>query len=320
MQKQQGIKLARVRNFSEVFRDTVLFIRQNFSTLGKGVLYIAGPFYILVYIVQAYFLLDPLTGTIRSSLLQSGEMGIITSYAITIISAIVANMMAVGTVSYYFALCRERGQGNFTLNDLVKRVFSNFFTLLLTTILLIIICAMIAFVIGFIFYAMINLSAGLAILVGFMFAVGVLLVFYPLSYYFYAIYLIQACDRVNVFEAMARARWSMSGNYWWTWLLMFCFNLCLGIIGLSISMPQLLFRQFMDFTTIDQLLSDDTRLLILTIFGFIATFISSYINASTHVFIGIHYFSLKERIDGEGMNEEIATIGKQTETEYEATY
>jgi len=315
----KAVKLERVRSFSETFQDTILFIRQNFNVLGKGVLYIAGPFYLLVYVVNILFLYDV---TIRRENVALLFMESQTSWAfiLALLFQMLASMMAVGTVAYYFAMYREYGGNNFTVGDLAKRVFSRFPALLGTTLLLTLFFGVFMFIFAAIFGGMVTLGAGAAVLVVLLLLVGMLLLAFPLWYYFFAIYISRATEKIGVFEAMGRVRWGMSGNWWTTWLVMFCFGLCLYVVGLSTGTPQAIYAELMKLSAVESMMSEDTSRIILSALNFIATFVGSYIAASAYVMIGIHYFSLKERVEGQGMYEQIEQIGRAKPTEIETTY
>ncbi|TND08756.1 MAG: hypothetical protein FD123_1972 [Bacteroidetes bacterium] len=321
MRKTNHIKLDRVRGFGEVFNDTILFIRHNFSVLGKGVLFIAGPFYVVVAIVTTFIAFDP--GGIRNNYLfesDNSQLNLLWSYVVIIITSVVANMMVVGVVSYYFRLYREKGPGNFTVGDLAKLVFSRLPALLGTTALMLLLVLVVALLLGLIIGGMASLGAGAAFFFVLIFFIGFLLICFPMWFYFYSIYIVRATERVGIFEAMSRVRWAMSGNYWSTWLVMFVFYLCLGLIGFSVAMPQQIVFWILSASSADSLMDYDTILLIGSILTFIAQFINSYISGSTYVTVGLHYFSLREKIQGEGMNEMIAQIGTPPEPDFETTY
>lgn len=318
MQKSRQLNLNRVRTFSEAFHDTRRVIRDSFPILGRGLLYIAGPFYIGVHFFEVFLLYQNPYDEVPDLLEYSDNVA--WKLGLTLLLGIVANMMSIGTVSYYFALCRERGMNNFTLGDLVKRVFRRMPALLGITLFFVIVVSLVAFFIGLIIAGSAAASPLLAGMLVFFCFVGFLLVVFPLQYYFYSLYLVCAVEKTWLFPALGRAWQLLRGNYWSTWVLFFCLFLVLYIIGLTFAMPQFVFTQALELFAIETFFSDETKEIITMSFTFLAEFLARYASAFGFILYAIQYFSLKERFDGEGMNTAISTIGKPYEDEVETTY
>lgn len=318
MQKSRPLNLNRVRSFSEVFHDTRQVIRDSFPVLGKGLLYIAGPFYIGVHFIEV-FLLYQNPYDEKPDLFRTDD-NLAWNLGLTILTSIIANMMSIGTVSYYFALCRERGMNNFTFGDLVKRVFRRMPALLGTTLLFIAFILIVSLLFGLLFAGSAVVSPVLAGLLVFMCGIGFLLVVFPLQYYFYSLYLVRSVEKIGLGKAISRSWQLMRGNYWTTWVLIFCLFLVLYVVGLTFAMPQFIFTQVLDLFSVESYLSVETRELIIQAFTFLAEFLTRYASAFGFILYAIHYFSLRERFDGEGMQRSIETIGKPHEEEIETTY
>ena len=244
MQKSRPLNLNRVRTFSEAFHDTRQLIRDSFPVLGKGLLYIAGPFYIGVHFFEVFLLYqnpyDDVPDLFRYSDNVAWKLGL------TLLLGIIANMMSIGTVAYYFALCRERGMNNFTLGDLAKRVFRRMPALLGTTLFYVAAVTLVVFFIGLFIAGSAAASPLLAGMLTFLFFIGFLLVVFPLQYYFNSLYLIRAVEKAGLLRAMGRTRHMMRGNYWNTWVIFFCLFLILYVIGLTFAMPQFVFSQALE--------------------------------------------------------------------------
>lgn len=318
MQKSRQLNLNRVRSFSEAFHDTRRVIRDSFPILGKGLLYIAGPFYIGVHFFEVFLLYQNPYDEVPDIFEYSDNVA--WKLGLTLLLGIVANMMSIGTVAYYFALCRERGMNNFTLGDLAKRVFRRLPALLGTTAFFVFVVGIASFLIGLFIAGTAVASPLIAGMVVFLCFIGLILVYFPLQYYFYSLYLVRAIEKAGLLRAMGRTRQLMRGNYWTTWVLFFCLALILYVIGLTFAMPQFVFTQALELFDIGTLFSDKVKEIIAMSFTFFAEFLARYASAFGFVLFAIHYFSLKERFDGEGMNNAINTIGKPYEEEIETSY
>jgi uncharacterized membrane protein len=318
MQKSKQLNLNRVRTFSEAFQDTRQVIRDSFPVLGRGLLYIAGPFYIGVHFFEVFLLYQNPYDEVPDLLEYSDNIA--WKLGLTLLLGIIANMMSIGTVAYYFALCREKGMQNVTLGDLAKRVFRRLPALLGTTAFFIFVVGSTTFLIGLFIAGTAVASPLIAGMVVFLCFVGLILVYFPLQYYFYSLYLVRANEKAGLFRAMGRTRQLMRGNYWTTWVLFFCLSLVLYIIGLTFAMPQFVFTQALELFAIETFFSEETKEIITMSFTFLAEFLARYASAFGFVLFAIHYFSLRERHDGEGMNNAINTIGKPYEDEVETTY
>lgn len=318
MQKSRQLNLNRVRSFSEAFHDTRQVIRDSFPVLGRGLLYIAGPFYIGVHFFEVFLLYQNPYDEVPDLFEYSDNVA--WKLGLTMLLGIIANMMSIGTVAYYFALCREKGMQNVTLGDLARRVFRRLPALLGTTAFFIFVVGIASFLIGLFIAGTAVASPFIAGMVIFLCFIGLILVYFPLQYYFYSLYLVRANEKAGLFRAMGRTRQLMRGNFWTTWVLFFCLSLVLYIIGLTFAMPQFVFTQALELFAIETLFSEETKEIIEMSFTFFAGFLARYASAFGFVLFAIHYFSLKERFDGEGMNNAISTIGKPYEDEVETTY
>lgn len=325
MPKRDNIKLDSVRGFSQVFNDTIVFIRQEFKVLGPGMLYIAGPFMVFSAMIMVLWMYDISTfGSRAGADLVGATNGLINSsviyYSLLVALKLLENMMMAGVSCYYFRLYREKGSLGFTVGDLAREVFRHFPALLGTSLFFFLLLLIVALLLGLLVAGIGMIGVGGAILFMFLLMIGMLLVAPPVWSYVYMVYAIRITERTGLFEAMSRARWSMSGNYWSTWLVIFVFGLGNMLIGYSMSAPQWLFNAVSEAASFKELIDVDQQLLIMSVLIFLSQFSTSYIGSSIFVANGLHYFSLREKIHGQGMNEMIAQIGRAPEPEIEATY
>lgn len=135
---ENEINFRQEREFGELFNATFAFIRNEFKTLGKAILYFVVPFLIIASIAAVYAGLgmqksvagiqsEALGGGNPSEVFGSMPLG---SFFISFLAIIIASTTLVATVLGYIKLYVSKGKGNFSLQEHWTVVVRNFFPVL----------------------------------------------------------------------------------------------------------------------------------------------------------------------------------------------
>lgn len=312
---KETISFRVARDFGETFNVSVKFLRQNFKSLFQSLIFIAGPFVLVTAITGALYQSNALTLPIRSRN-PFAQLGL--HYFLFILASIISNLVLLGTVFSFMLEYMEKGYGNFNVNDVAKKLWANagnilavFFTF--TFLILIFIGAMVG-----IFIAAGNASPIIVGLLAFMLVIVLLLVGPPLFWQLSVVYLAKMIDNDGVFDAYGKTRLAMKSNFWWTWLIVICSSLALGIVSFVFSLPQVIYQMVL---MISKIRGGDTEpsisfLIVATVCTFCATLLYSIF----YVINAFHYFSLTEKKEGTGLMERINEIGQTPVDNVEQQY
>jgi hypothetical protein len=306
---QEKVNLRQVRDFSETFNASIKILRQNFKLFFQCLLFIAGPFVLISSIAGAFYQASILRAYTPSYMLDPlnflKQLGF--AWVLFILSAIISNLAIMGTVFSFLMNYQESGPGNFTVADVGKTLRKNIGNIILVFLVLFLF-AIIAFaLLGFIIAGVMMSSTILGILFVFFLMLGMLVIAPPLLWQFSAVYLVKMLEPKGVFESYAQVRRVMKGNYWWTWVIIFCAFLAVMIVGFVFALPQGAYQMVIMFSAMRGG-TGETSVVFLVIVT-ICTFCTTLLQSVIHIVNGVHYYSLAEKKDGQGLMERINEIG-----------
>ncbi len=308
---QEKINFQQSRDFGETFNVSVKFLRQNFKLFFQCVLFIAGPFVLISAIAGAFYQSHAISifsltrlgaGAFQNILQQFGW-----AYLLFILATMLASLALMTTVYSFMIIYRDKGPDGFTVNDVQRVVISNignvlavFFTF--TLLILLILVVMVGLIIG-----IGSAIPVLGILLAFFLVIGMLIVFPPIMWQLSATYLVKMTEQKGVFESFGRTRQVMRDNFWWTWVIIVCSLMAVGLAGIIFTLPQAGYQMVLMFTHLKDG-SGETPVAFLIV-ATICTFCSTLLYSTISVIMGFHYFSLAEKKDGTGLMERINEIG-----------
>lgn len=325
---QEKINLRQVRDFGETFNASIKLVRQNFKLFFKSLLFLAGPFLLMSSVAGAFYQATALNASTRMQeaiLANPGAnpMDAILSqfgwaYIIFIIASILANLALVGTVFAFMLTYAEKGPGQFTVNDVGNKLAQNiggilaiFFGVLFISILFIAILVGIGFAIG-------SVSTYFIPLLILILVFGMLILFPPLIWQLSVVYLVRMDEGLGLILAFAKTRRVMQGNFWWTWVIVFCSSFGIGIAGIVFTLPQIAYQMVLMFSSMNGGSSETSIPFIIV--ATICTFCTTLLYSFLYIINGVHYYSLAEKKDGKGMMERINEIGNTPDTNVQQQY
>ncbi|MES2140962.1 MAG: hypothetical protein V4511_14745 [Bacteroidota bacterium] len=319
MNIQEKITFRQARDFGETFNVSVKFLRQNLKLFFQSLVYIAGPFVLISAIAGAFYQSSALS---MLSIARMGQSNLFSqfgwSYLIFIVATIVANMLLLATVFSFMINYMEKGPGGFTVNDVgrtvvknIGNIFSVFFLLLLLAIVAV------ALVVGIVF-GVASAAPVLGVLFGIALFFGLLIILPPLMWQLSVVYLVKMKEDGSALNALGRTRQVMRGNFWWTWILMVCAVMAVGLISFIFALPQAVYQIVLMFSHLKDA-SNDVSIPFLIVAS-VCTFCSTLLYSGLYVISAFHYFSLAEQKDNIGLMERIDEIGKTPNNNVEQHY
>jgi hypothetical protein len=316
---QAPLRFERVRSFGRIFGETRRFIRENFSVFFRTILFLVGPVALLTCSLNMFFQVN-LIGEDETP--QFNRMGsyIALSSIYTQLRWCINGLLTAMVVSHFVKVYREKGHGKFEVGDVTRSIFKDFFGNLLAFVVVFFAVALISTVLGYIMYGLANVSIGAAVLVSFAFGLSYLLIRFPFWYFVFSIFMARTSDNnANVFSAIGTAGNVFSGRWWSTWVIFFCMWLILYIVGTAISMPATIIAMVARLFSFELDETSADMKLLSTVLLSLGEFAKTIINSVMCVTVALHFYSLKERRDGEGTKKIVETIGAKTDDD-EADY
>jgi hypothetical protein len=108
-------------------------------------------------------------------------------------------------------------------------------------------------------------------------------------------------------EAFGKTREAMRDNFWWTWVIVVCSSIGVGLAGLVFAMPQFAYQMVITFSNMRGE-GEETSIGFIVV-ATICTFFSTLLYSVLYIINGVHYYSLAEKKDGQGLMERINEIG-----------
>lgn len=298
MELNQKISFYEKRDFGEKINVTFAFLRQNFVPLGKSILFIAGPFILLVAIFSGIYqaaVLDAGSGADGAfDFTEVAAQGSFTSFLSIFVSALL-----IAVVYAYLVLYIEREDyRNITVGDVWNTAKQHYLSIVLS-----IFVYSVLMVIGFVL----------------LFIPG-LIVLAALSFLF----IIQMKERISFGAAFSRCFKLVSDNYLSTLGLIFVMTFLVSIISIIITLPFTLALGVPAFFSISQgpALGDTEGLMkvLFIVLQVVSSLVSYLLYAILLIAVAFQYANLVEKKEAAGLLESVGTIGntKQTEGEDEA--
>ena len=271
----ESVKLNRNRSASEVTVDTIKFIRQNFNSLFKSLLYIAGVPILLLTFVTVYVehttQFDPLGG-VSSLMFLSVFVQITIAYLVYLVGI------------SYMKLYRRRGANNF---DPVSDVLAEVKTYAARFI-------------------------GLMILVSFSYMIGFILFIIPGIYLVIALFMsgfILVYEDETVSEAFSRSMQLVKGYWWHACGAILLLTVLIMGISVFLGLPTFVVGFLLGAgEVIGEGLLNSTTMTIIAAINYVFTVVYYFFSVISGIGAAMLYFSLIEKKEGNSLSNEIAEL------------
>ncbi|MFM8912401.1 MAG: hypothetical protein ACKOE6_05690 [Flammeovirgaceae bacterium] len=314
-----AIKYQQLRDFSEKINTTFYFIRQNFKSLGKALIFIAGPPALLVSLVFGNLFSDLFSQIAASKADPQATLSFFTSVSfwlqMTFISAtgIVAYVLTLATVNSYLKLYERAQTNKIDLTRIWEEVRSIFLKYL-GAVILYVVLFVVVLLIGMIPVVILSTVSPVLVFFGFSaFFVGSMYIWIATQ----PIFVIQVFENRGFFEALTRSFFLVKGKWWSTFGLVFILSLIGGVLSYVIVLPFSIVANatlMHDITEQSQLNFDGPMATV-----FQAMFALYYVtqilfSSLTHLGIAFQYFNLVEIKEARGLMSDIEKFGQAPDT------
>ncbi len=319
METKEKINFRQVRDFGETFNVSVKFFRQNFKLFFQSLIFIAGPFLLISAVAGAFYQSNAVS---MFSISKMGQSNIFSqfgwTYLIFILASILAHMALIGTVFSFMINYMEKGPEGFTVNDVGQTLVKNIGNILSVFFILMFLTIIVIAAAGATIFGLASAVPALGILFGIALFFGILIILPPVMWQLSVVYLIKMQEQGSVFKSFSRTSKALKGNFWWTWVIMVCAVMAIGIISMVFALPQAVYQMVLMFSHIKDA-SGETSIPFLVV-ATVCTFCSTLLYSGIYVISAFHYYSLAEQKDGIGLMERIDEIGNTPNNNEELQY
>ncbi|HMG93262.1 MAG TPA: hypothetical protein VK589_24565 [Chryseolinea sp.] len=316
MENFNTIEFHHTRDFSRKMNATFEFIRQNFKSLGKSILVIAGPPVIVASLIIATFLGEFMDLT-RAVSTNSGDPEVFETYFMSVnfwlqillmfVLFLLSSIMSIATINNYIILYEEKRTNNIDVVEVWRRVRETFWMYFGTTLVffLLAIAAYIALLIPVGILAAISPALIFLGMMAMVCAIVYLMVSVSLTYF------IRAYEKKGFFDAAMRSFKLVRDKWWSTFGLIFVLYIVMMTISYIFLIPwyiAMVTTALHNTSTemLDQPMMTWPMMLLFTLY-YLAQIV---LGALPNIGIAFQYFNLVERKEAKGLLGRIDTLGQ----------
>ena len=316
MENFRFIEYQHARDFSMKMNATFEFIKQNFKSLGRSILYIAGPPALIGGLIMSSFMGEYM------KMITSGGVGnpeTMTNYFLSVsfwlqvilgmIFGLLSFVSTVATIYNYMLLYEEKRSNQIEVSEVWSRVRDTFWMYFGTSIFfgLLFVIAYIALIIPMVLLAAISPWLIVFGIIGLI--VGLLYLLFGSSLTF----VIRGYERKGFFESLMRSFYLVRGKWWSTFGLVFLLTLIVGTVSYIFLIPYyiIIFTSALHSVSPDSFAEpSSTSVLMSTVFFALYYLAQVFLYTLPNVGIAFQYFNLVELKEAKGLMRQIEDIGQ----------
>lgn len=317
----EKIELRKVRDFGALFNGSIAFLRLNFKSYFGIIILLAGPFVLLTGLLMGYlqFIAEKLTSSsITSGMFKtSANMFVGNSVSTLLLFGLIfllTTLVTNASIALYFKLYDKATPEELPIQRsnisplLTAACWRLFYNLMLFSLIA---CVVLLAVVGV--FALLFLIPYMGILVGIVAFFAYIILIPALAYIVTVANFIVIRDEILITAAIGKAWRYMRGSFWWTWLLVFCTVLSLGMIYMLFNMPYTILIVFKSFTrhAVNMSQSGANESLMYVLFSALSMFGSMVIISPIFTSVCIfNFYNHEERHEGTSLMSRIDTFDK----------
>jgi hypothetical protein len=318
MENFNFIEFHRTRDFSQKLNATFEFIKQNFKSLGKSILVIAGPPMLMASLIIGSFMGEFMAFT-QEAALNGGQIEGMQNFFLSVsfwlqlllmvVFFTIGGVMNIATINNYLLLYGEKRTNKIEVAEVWERVRKTFW-MYFRTMLLFVVLAIVA-------YLVLAIPIGiLAVISPFLIFFGVIILVCGIVYLMFGAsltFIIRAYERTRFFDAIARSFKLVKDKWWSTFGLVMVLYLIMGIISYIFIIPWYVVMGVSAFhsTSIDGFQEPSSSMQVMTTAIFALYYLAQmFLSALPNVGIAFQYFNLVELKEAKGLMAQIETFGE----------
>jgi hypothetical protein len=309
------------RDFSRKMSATFEYVKQNFKSLGKSILYIAGPPVLVASMLMGSFFGEFFNATIGVG--KGGNINAFQEYFISpsfwlelllmMIFFVVSGVATISTINNYLLLYEQKQTNKIEVHEVWEKVRSTF-GMYLGTMLLFGLLAIIVYVV------MIVPVVLLAAVSPFLIFFGVIILFCGIFYFIIGsslIFIIRTYENIGFFNAITRSFKLIQGKWWSTFGLLMVLYLLVMTVSYVFIVPWYIITMVSAFHNVnaETFQEPSSSWQIMTMIFFTLYYLAQMVlYALPNVGIAFQYFNLVERKEARGLMNQIETLGQTPAT------
>jgi len=295
MHPNTRIEFRQVRDVGDVLNVSFQFIRQNYLILGKGLLFIVGPFLILSSIfgtlIQILGMnLDP--NALSGAELISSLGSFFAIWSVTVVLGLIATSFSVLVINGYIVLYQDYGPEGIELRDIWAMIKAHFWRVTGAAFSVVLVL-----IIGFPVLIIPCLGA-IVYLCGFVYLLVAFSLAFPML----------VREKVGVYEALRRSLALVKGYWWPTCGVLFIAGIVYAVLSTLFSTPYYMVLFSSGFFSLDGSEPGPVSSLSLIVTGLIASVGTTLLYSVPLVASAFQYYSLVERKERTGLMERIDAL------------
>ena len=317
MENFKAIEYHHMRDFSRKMNATFEFIRQNFKSLGKSILVIAGPPVLVASLIIATFI-DDLMGLTRAAATNPGDGDVFEAYfmdvtfwlqiVLMLLLFLISSIMSIATINNYIILYEERQTNNISISEVWMRVRETFWMYFGTTLVFF----LLAIVVYIVLIIPVALLAAISPALIFL---GVMAMFCGLIYLIVSVsmtYIVRAYEKKNFLDAIARSFKLVRDKWWSTFGIIMVLYLVMMTISYIFMIPWYIATvtsalHSTSTEVLEQPVTTWTTVVLFTLY-YLAQMV---LGALPNIGIAFQYFNLVEMKEAKGLLGKIDTLGQR---------
>jgi hypothetical protein len=314
MEKPEVV-LTRKRDFSDVINATFSFLSQEIKPYARVILVYAALPLLAATIITTIYSTKEMSNLVE--LIRGGGIGITSVPDLGIMAAmylftIVAYVFLMGLTASYLKLYSEKGRRTFTSeevwNGFIKSIGTHVLLILLTVVFLVLISAvggLITALMGFFMGSGSGVFTAIAVFILVMgFMMFLIYIMVPLTFAYYTIY----SENTGVIAAAKRGFSLVSGNWWFSFGVLFILTIIVFVLSSLFSIPVLITTLVKGFVAVQTEAVSGGPSLTLILTSLLSTIGSYLIYPIVFVGCGIQYYNLRMQKDNEDLLQKVSEI------------
>jgi hypothetical protein len=255
------IDFQRARDFSNKMNATFEFVKQNFKSFSRTLLFLVGPPSLILSLLFGSILGDYFRAIFGMMGGGSGFSDFFTpnfffKLAIIVVVGTISSVVFLSAVINYVILYREKQSNQIEVEEVWDRVKKTFWMYFWTAVGWVAL-AIAAYIVILIPFAALGIgSAGLA----FLFIMVCICAFFYLLVANSLVFIIRGIESAGFFESFGRSMYLIRGKWWSTFGLFFIFYLIMWIISYATFIPWMLVKNVSSMHSVDQVREESNEI------------------------------------------------------------
>ena len=309
--KEKRIYLEEVRDFGSMLGDLLRFIRQNFGSIWKTLLFVGGPYVLALTIFVSLY--ENEIGEVHLGL-QGTSKYIDYFMDSLLLNFVVLTGMYIGraflaSVTASYMILHERHGDALTTQQVAQLLMRNtrkIMGVIGATLLLFWGIGGGLIVLGYLLTQLHEMLAAFYVIVV---VIGIIIFYFPLSYVNASLYMITLREGLSGFKAIKRGFNLLKTNFWHVWLLFFVASILLWGLFYLIKQPVEIYSGIQDYFTADAQSGYSKYSVSILLLGLLATFLWTLSEGFYYFLCNFQYYSAVEKQTGNGLKRRIEQIG-----------